>query len=203
MKKCMLAMVIAVVLGMVTTSAMAGFTITSTRTPVTWSSVTYDRVTFYAQATGSSAGLLGVDGAMSTATGNMRFVVAGSADLTGAFESLEAVLGPGSFMVIGSSATTTEVPGVANPVKTDPSYAAGRPNFYDAVFTSPAVSAASPVRFAQFIVTPGAPVNFTGQLGDEDTVSHSINYTDPIPEPGLLSILAVGAMGLLGLRRRP
>lgn len=73
--------------------------------------------------------------------------------------------------------------------------------------TTDAPVATSPVPIAAAYVDHGVAVNLAGAVGGEGTASLKtvFNLTDspaPIPEPGSLSLLALGGFGLLARRRR-
>lgn len=56
--------------------------------------------------------------------------------------------------------------------------------------------------FAVAIVPTGTPVTVFGEVAGDTGDKVSIQATDPIPEPASLSLLGLGAMGLMARRRR-
>jgi hypothetical protein len=71
---------------------------------------------------------------------------------------------------------------------------------FDATALTPNNNPGSGALFAVVVVPKGAKVTVTGQLaGDSGAIS---DFTYPVPEPTSLTLLGIGAVGLLGRRRR-
>lgn len=58
---------------------------------------------------------------------------------------------------------------------------------------------------ASIFVTPGADVSFNGEYATYDTITpfKAVTFTSAVPEPASLSLLTLGALGLLSRRRTP
>jgi hypothetical protein len=58
------------------------------------------------------------------------------------------------------------------------------------------------VNFAAAVVPTGTVVTLVGAIAGEAGSSVSVNYSDPVPEPGTLGFIGLAATTLLARRRR-
>jgi len=206
-------------------AAQAGFVVTSIRQPGLGPDG-FDIVKFQARNDGiggSGTRLLATDMTVSIlGDGNFKFEFAdidadGVPDATAAGQTAPTVepaspqfsfvkIYPGTWNIAsvppGSRSDPNEdgVPD-ANP----PATFASTKSFRVAGFVSPpgALASTIPRTFAVAVVSPGSTVEVRGELASEvQGFSQQVVATDPIPEPATVGLLGVGAMSLLGRRRR-